>query len=117
MLKEIELWAKRGEDFGFETTLSGRTHLNVIRSLSKRGYVVHLFFLWVLTVGLALSRIRSRARRGGHDVPAPVVRRRFERSLTNFFRHYCGLADSWILFDNSGDEPNIIALEEGGRSV
>jgi predicted ABC-type ATPase len=115
MISEIELRARRGEDFGFETTLSGRTQANVIRALSKRGYVVHLFFLWVPTVGLALSRIRSRARRGGHDVPAPIVRRRFERSVTNFFRRYCGLADSWILFDNSGDEPHIIALEEEGK--
>jgi predicted ABC-type ATPase len=115
MLREIELRARRVEDFGFETTLSGRTHLNVIRDLSKGGYAVHLFFLWVPTVGLALSRVRDRVRRGGHDVPAPIVRRRFERSISNFFRHYRGLADSWILFDNSGERPDIIALEKDGK--
>lgn len=79
MLKEIELRARRGEDFGFETTLSGRTYLNVIRDLRKVGYAVHLFFLWVPSVGLALSRVSGRVRRGGYDVPAPIVRRRFER--------------------------------------
>jgi predicted ABC-type ATPase len=115
MLKEIDLWAKRGADFGFETTLSGRTQLNVIRDLSKRGYSVHLFFLWVPTVELALSRVRDRVRNGGHDVPSVIVRRRFERSISNFFHYYRSLADSWILFDNSGEKPNIIALEKDGK--
>jgi len=115
MLKEIELWAKRGEHFGFETTLSGRTQLNVMRDLSKRGYSVHLFFLWVPTVELALSRVSDRVRNGGHDVPSAIVRRRFERSTSNFLHLYRSLADSWILFDNSGEGPNIIALEKDGK--
>jgi hypothetical protein len=51
----IELLAKRGADFGFETTLSGRTHRNLLRDLKQRGYLVHLFFLWLPTVQLAAS--------------------------------------------------------------
>jgi predicted ABC-type ATPase len=74
-----------------------------------------LFFLWVPTVELALSRVRDRVRNGGHDVPSVVVRRRFERSISNFFHYYRSLADSWILFDNSGEKPNIIALEKEGK--
>ena len=112
MIDEIELLAKRGADFGFETTLSGRTHLSLISDLKQRGYVVHLFFLWVPTVELALSRVKGRVMKGGHDVPAAVVRRRFRRSITNFFRHYRALADTWILFDNSAATPDIIAFEK-----
>jgi predicted ABC-type ATPase len=115
MLGEIELLAARSVDLGFETTLSGRTHLNLIRDLKKRRYAAHLFFLWVPTVELALSRVRGRVMKGGHDVPAAVVRRRFERSMRNFFQHYRVLADSWILFDNSGAAPDIIALEKRGK--
>jgi predicted ABC-type ATPase len=115
MLGEIELLAARSVDLGFETTLSGRTHLNLIRDLKKRRYAAHLFFLWVPTVELALSRVRGRVMKGGHDVPAVVVRRRFERSMRNFFQHYRVLADSWILFDNSGAAPDIIALEKRGK--
>jgi predicted ABC-type ATPase len=37
----------------------------------------------------------------GHDVPADVVRRRFARSLHNFFNLYMPLADEWTMFDNS----------------
>lgn len=112
MIEEIELLARRGKDFGFETTLSGRTHLNLVRDLQNRGYAVHLFFLSVPTVELALSRVRGRVMKGGHDVPAAVVRRRFERSIGNFFKHYRALADTWTLFDNSGDAPEIIAFEK-----
>jgi predicted ABC-type ATPase len=59
---------------------------------------------------LALSRVRIRVLQGGHDVPAALVRRRFGRSISNFFRHYRDLADSWILFDNSGGRPEMIAF-------
>lgn len=114
-LNEIEVLAKRNEDFGFETTISGRTYRNLFRDLRRRGYAVHLFFLWVPTVELALSRVKGRVMKGGHDVPEAVVRRRFKRSIGNFFRFYRALADSWILFDNSGDAPDIIAFEKRGK--
>lgn len=112
MLEEIELHSRRDEDFGFETTLSGRSHQNLIRQLKKRGYEVHLFFLWVSTVDLTLTRIKDRVLDGGHDVAEPVVRRRFDRSIRNFFVHYRPLANTWLLFDNSGATPVPIAIQE-----
>src|SRR5215467_7190487 len=115
MLEEISLAMQRGIDFGFETTLSGRGHLNLVRRLKKRGYRVHFFYLWIPSVELALSRIRERVSRGGHDVPETVVRRRFTRSMRNFFLHYRQLADRWILFDSSVAPPSVIAKQEEGR--
>ena len=115
MLEEINHHVKRGEDFGFETTLSGRSYLGLIRRLKKLRYRVHLFFLWVPTVDLALTRVRGRVSEGGHDIPEFVVRRRFGRSLQNFFVHYRQLADSWIIFDNSGTTPTVVALEKLGK--
>jgi len=116
MLGEIDLFAKRGADFGFETTLSGRSHLHSIRQLKNKGYAAHFFFLWVPSVDLALSRVRARVSEGGHNVPEAVVRRRFGRSIRNFFIHYRRLADSWSLFDNSGATPIVIAFEKQGEA-
>lgn len=116
MLGEIKLFAKRGADFGFETTLSGRSHLHLIRQLKNKGYAAHFFFLWVPSVDLALSRVRARVSEGGHNVPEAVVRRRFGRSIRNFFIHYRRLADSWSLFDNSGATPIVIAFEKQGEA-
>jgi len=87
MIEEINSYVKRAASFGFETTLSGRSYLNLIRDLTKRRYDVHFFFLWIPTVALALRRVRARVLEGGHDVPHVVVRRRFDRSIRNFLLH------------------------------
>ena len=73
MIEEINSYVKHGASFGFETTLSGRSYLNLIRDLTRRRYEVHFFFLWIPNVALALSRVRARVLEGGHDVPAVVV--------------------------------------------
>lgn len=112
MLEEIELSARRSDGFGFETTLSGLAHLGLIRELKQRGYTTHLFYLWIPTAALALSRVRARVEGGGHDVPEAVVKRRFRRSISNFLRRYRGAVDHWILFDNSGQRPTAIATFE-----
>lgn len=115
MLEQIYSFAKRGVDFGFETTLAGKTYVKLLKDLKKRGYCIHLFFLWISTVKLALERIELRVRNGGHHIPEDVVLRRFDRSPPNFFRFYQPLADSWTIFDNSEDVPKMIAFEEAGK--
>jgi predicted ABC-type ATPase len=112
MLEQIHSLSKRGVDFAFETTLSGKTYAHLLRELKKCGYVIHLFFLWVSDVDLALKRIADRVKNGGHNLPENVVRRRFKKGLQNLFRIYRPLLDTWVLLDNSTDTPNLIALEE-----
>jgi len=114
VLEEIKLYVSKRADFGFETTLSGRSYLKLIRDLKRAGYKAHFFFLWLPTVELALSRIKDRVSQGGHDVPEADVRRRFERSTKNFMLHYRPLADSWFLLDGSMLPPSPIALEKDG---
>ena len=88
--------------------------MSLISGLKRRGYKVHFYFLWIPSVQLALARIRARVLEGGHDVPESVVRRRFDRSICNFLLTYSPLGDSWMLFDNSGTIPAVIALEKLG---
>jgi predicted ABC-type ATPase len=115
MLGEIRSFANKRVSFAFETTLSGRSYMVLLRQLKATGYRIHVFFLWVKTVDLALSRVQERVSRGGHDVPEPVIRRRFDRSMRNFLAHYRQLADRWTLFDNSGETPAVIALVKDRR--
>jgi predicted ABC-type ATPase len=112
VLSEIDFFSQRKASFGFETTLSGRSYLNLIQRLKKKGYRVH-FFLFVEGVEVSLSRIKERVLKGGHDVPETVVRRRFDRSARNFFMEYQWLVDSWYLFDNTGIKPVAIAFRKG----
>jgi predicted ABC-type ATPase len=83
--------------------------------MKKKGYRIHLFYLWLHKPDLALKRIAERVRAGGHDVPPDVVKRWYVRSVCNFFHLYRPLLDSWMLFDNSVDVPRLIADEEGSN--
>ena len=117
LLKRVHELADRHEDFAFETTLSGRSYSSFLRKLRGRGFLIHLFFLWVPSAELSLARIKERVSGGGHDIPAADVRRRFPRSIRNFFRVYQPLLDSWTLLDNSTETPRLIAREESGKRV
>jgi predicted ABC-type ATPase len=116
MLEQIHSLGNRGLDFGFETTFSGKSYVRLLNELKqKKGYSIHLFFLWIANVKLALERIELRVRQGGHSIPEAIVRRRFDKGLSNFFQFYQSLVDRWIIFNNSGDVPEVIAFEESGR--
>jgi predicted ABC-type ATPase len=75
-----------------------------------------LRYLLVPTVDLALTRVSGRVVEGGHNIPETVVRRRFGRSMQNFFAYYRQLGDSWIVFDNSGAIPAVVAFEKQGNA-
>ena len=115
VLKEIEEMSGKGASFAFETTLSGKTYLSLLNKLKNKGYRIHLFFLWIPNSGLALERIKDRVASGGHDVPAVDVRRRFRRSIENFFKIYEPLLNTWMLYDNSGSEPLLVAEKIGDK--
>jgi predicted ABC-type ATPase len=73
------------------------------------GYQVHLLFLWLPSADFAVERVADRVRAGGHNVPTPTVRRRYQSGARNFFELYQPLASSWGLYDSSGPEPKLIA--------
>jgi predicted ABC-type ATPase len=101
MLKRLHQLGEAGADFAFESTLSSRTFAPFLRLLKDQGYGVAIYYFSLASAQLAVRRVKLRVAMGGHDVPADVVRRRFSRSLSNFFTLYAPLADEWTLFDNS----------------
>ena len=115
MMEQIRSLSAQRRDFGFETTLSGKTHANLFKELKRKGYRIHLFFLWVGNADLAIERIADRVRRGGHSIPENVVRRRFAKGLTNFGNLYRPILDSWFIFDNSKATPKLVAFEKSGK--
>ncbi len=112
LLEQIEIYASKKIDFAFETTLSGTNYLSRLRDLKKEGYVTHLFFLWIPDVTLSLARVASRVKMGRHAIAEKVVRRRFHKGIRNLFKIYRQIFDSWMLFDNSGSSPYLIAEEK-----
>lgn len=108
MLKEISDHARRGENFAFETTLSGRVYAGLITEWQADGDTVRLFFLQLASPKLAAARVWQRVREDGHNIPEPVIRRRFTAGLRNFSNLYKPIVDEWALYDNSGSEPKLI---------
>ncbi len=112
VVEQINDLARKGFDFGFETTLAGKFYIKRLKNLKRDGYALHLFFLWIPSVELATARIKDRVAAGGHNVPDQDVRRRFFRGIHNFFKFYRPLLDSWILLNNASATPDLIAKEK-----
>ena len=112
MLEEMANCVQKGESFAFETTLSGLHYLVRIKQWQEQGYHVSLFFLYLPDVETAIARVAARVKQGGHDIPSDVIRRRFTAGLRNFHQVYKSVVDLWALFDNAGETPVLLELEE-----
>jgi len=112
MLDEIRRRVREGLNFAFETTLAGRSYARQIPRWRAAGYYVKLVFLSLPTSELAMARVAARVVQGGHDVPEEVVRRRFDAGFRNFESLYRELVNSWVLYDNSGPRPRLLAEGE-----
>ena len=112
MLKEIKGYVGRRESFAFETTLSGRLYARHVRQWREAGYRIKLIFLSLPDVEIAVKRVRIRVAQGGHNVDEPVIRRRFDKGWNNFHNIYKKLVDAWVLYDNSGESPQLIDEEK-----
>jgi len=57
---------------------------------------------------LAIARVAQRVKAGGHNIPEPVIRRRFKAGLDNLENLYKPLVDEWAVYDNTGFAPKLI---------
>ena len=108
MLEEIDECVDAGHSFAFETTLSGLVYIKKIAVWQAHGYQVKLWFLSLPNEEIAVSRVASRVLQGGHDIPEPVIRRRFKAGLANFYERYSKVVNSWAFYDSSGMHPKLI---------
>lgn len=114
VLGQIYEFAENGVSFAFESTLAGKLYVNLFKELKVKGYELHLFFLWIPDSRLAIARIKDRVTEGGHYVPTEDIKRRFDRSIHNFFKLYRLLLNKWMFFDNSDIKPSLIAKKNNG---
>lgn len=113
MLRQIAFHLEKQHSFAFETTLSGQAYARQIPYWQAQGYWVELFFLALSNADMAVARVATRVRQGGHNVPEDVVRRRFTAGLRNL-PAYRELVDAWAVYDNSDSEPMLI--EQGVKA-
>ena len=110
MLERLEILAKSGVDFAFETTLAARYFATFLRKSKLRGYTINLIFFWLQSPELAIERVRRRVESGGHNIPEDVIRRRYIRGIKNLLELYIPLCDTWVIYDNSSPGSQVVAV-------
>ena len=115
-LARMKEMIRQGKDFGFETTLAGKTYLSILHDMKDRGYRLHLFYLWLPSVDMAIARVAERVKQGGHNILEDVIRRRFDVGSRNLLKSYLPMFDTWLLFDSSILHPRKIACYNGGKT-
>lgn len=113
MLQRIEDLLDKDESFSIETTLATKSYINLVRRAQVKGYTVRLLFFWLNSPELALQRIAERVAKGGHNIPEPIVRRRYVAGICNLFRLFMSEVDSWEIYDNS--EYPAVQIARGGK--
>lgn len=109
MLNRIKELLNEGINFAFETTLATRSYRNTVLSAQKKNYHVTLLFFWLKDVTMAKKRVLSRVKEGGHYIDSHVIERRYTKGIQNLFKIYLPIVNSALIFDNSDDEPHLIA--------
>jgi predicted ABC-type ATPase len=112
-LREIEANVAAGTDFAFETTLSGRMYIRLLKELRstrlrsdgttarQEGWKVVLFYLWIPGAEFSRLRVRQRVESGGHNIPDEAITRRYRRTVSNFLTVFAPLCDEVFCYDNS----------------
>ena len=85
--------------FTQETTLSGRKTLNTVRRAIEKDYYIRLYYVGLDTVAESLLRIENRVKRGGHNIDAEAVTKRFQNRFEDLLTvlPYCNEA---TFYDN-----------------
>lgn len=108
-VRRIEIALQQSKNLLIESTLSGRSIGRVIERAIEQGFLCQIAFTFVDTPEISIARIEQRVRVGGHHVPSEDVRRRFYRSIRNFWLRYRMMAEHWSLSDNRHSTQSEIA--------
>lgn len=115
MVKRLRDLFRRRQDFSFETTLAGFGQTHLLREMREAGYRIRLDYLWIPSLDLTRARVKQRVRKGGHDIPEEVQRRRFGRGFRLLLEHYRPLVHEWRIYDNTGSNPHLVIGERDGQ--
>ncbi len=117
LFERINELADERADFSFETTLSGRSYARLLSEMKAGGYRVRLFFPWLPSAEMAVTRVANRVKHGGHNVLPADIRRRYTLGMQNLFGLYGPLLDAWWLFDATRLPPMLIASEKSKKRI
>lgn len=118
-LSAVDDCIRRGADFAFETTLSGRRWPRLLDRLRAADYDVFLHYLWIPDASQCVARVAYRVSVGGHGVREDDIRRRHVSSVENCISVFLPRVHEWFAHDASKGALNTIAsgMRSGTRRV
>ncbi len=102
--------------FAIETTLSGKSLADRLRTAANHGFTIEIVLLKLSSVNTSSERVSGRVAQGGHDIPYDVQLRRFDRCYTNFHEFYRSVCHVWTIYDNESQQPRKLDAGRGGLS-
>ena len=115
--KQVESHLTHKEDFGFESTYSGRSRPAIIERAGALGYCTTAIFLGTLRPEINIQRVAARvATRTGHQVPTAEIRRRWAACPANL-AHTAHAVHCIHMLDNSGPTTRRVSLIQNGRET
>jgi predicted ABC-type ATPase len=103
-----------GQSFAMETTLTGHSELRMMADAQAAGYKITLVYVGLANALTSLARVRERVARGGHDIPAPIIVRRYAKSLANLAAAI-EIADRVFILDNTSARHRLLATIDNGQ--
>ena len=111
-IAKIDSCLEKGVSFTQETTLSGVRTAKTAKRAKEQGYYIRLYYVGLSSVEESLKRIQNRVAKGGHDIPANDVLRRYEGRIDALARvlPYC---DEAAFFDNENGFVEVAEYRNG----
>jgi predicted ABC-type ATPase len=103
-----------GQSFAMETTLTGHSELRMMADAQAAGYKITLVYVGLADALTSLARVRERVARGGHDIPAPIILRRYAKSLVNL-PTAIKFANRTFILDNTGARHRLLVTIDRGQ--
>ena len=111
-IKRIDDCLNKGVNFTQETTLSGVRTLKTIQKARELNYFIRLYYVGVSSSSESISRIKNRVKKGGHNIPAEDVERRYKKRFEDLAKilPYC---NEVRFFDNENGFADIAEYKNG----
>jgi len=121
----LETAIRDRRDFAIETTLGGNTITALLLAAARRGFALRIWYAGLAAPELHVGRVAARVKRGGHDIPASDILRRYDLSRRNLIDLLPHLAELTV-YDNSAEadpaagktpRPNLVLHVRDGAIV
>jgi len=102
------------QNLAMETTLTGHSEFRMMAEARAANYKITLVYVGLADALTSLARVRERVARGGHNIRAEIIIRRYAKSLANL-RAAIEIADRTFILDNTGPRHRLLVTIDRGQ--